>query len=53
MLFVSIALVDLLDELPSVIIYTYPINDADLNQGQESGTGTAYPSRAHEFTCGF
>jgi len=36
MLFVSISLVDLLDELPSVIIYTYPISDADLNQGQES-----------------
>ena len=36
MLFVSISLVDLLDELPSVIIYTYPINEADLNQGQES-----------------
>ena len=35
-LFVSISLVDLLDELPSIIIYTYPISDADLNQGQES-----------------
>jgi hypothetical protein len=36
MLFVSISLVDLLDELPSIIIYAYPISDADLNQGQES-----------------
>ena len=36
MLFVSILLLDLLDELPSVIIYTYPISDADLNNGQES-----------------
>ena len=36
MLFVSISLVDLLDELPSIIIYTYPISDADLNHGQES-----------------
>jgi hypothetical protein len=36
MLCVSISLVDLLDELPSIIIYAYPISDADLNQGKVS-----------------